>query len=41
MSKRIGILGSMSPESTSEYYEHITRAYTERFGNYGYPEIII
>ncbi len=41
MSKRIGILGGMSPESTTEYYEYITRAYTERFGDYGYPEIII
>lgn len=41
MHKKIGILGGMSPESTIEYYEHITRTYTERFGDYGYPEIII
>ncbi len=41
MSKRIGILGGMSPESTTEYYEYITRTYTQRFGDYGYPEIII
>ena len=41
MPKRIGILGGMSPESTAEYYEYITRTYTERFGDYGYPEIII
>jgi len=41
MHKRIGILGGMSPESTIAYYEHITRAYTERYGDYGYPEIII
>jgi len=41
MHKRIGILGGMSPESTAAYYQYITRAYTERFGNYGYPEIII
>ncbi len=41
MPKRIGILGGMSPESTSEYYEYITHTYTERFGDYGYPEIII
>jgi len=41
MSKRIGILGGMSPESTAEYYEYITRTYTERFGDYGYPEIVI
>jgi aspartate racemase len=31
----------MSPESTVEYYRHITRRYTERFGNHGYPEIVI
>jgi len=31
----------MSPESTVEYYQYITRAYTERFGDYGYPEVII
>lgn len=39
--KRIGILGGMSPESTTLYYEHITRTYTARFGDYGYPEILI
>jgi aspartate racemase len=31
----------MSPESTVAYYEHITRTYTERYGDYGYPEILI
>ena len=41
MHKKIGILGGMSPESTVEYYQYLTRAYTERFGDYGYPEIII
>ncbi len=41
MAKKIGILGGMSPESTTEYYEYITRTYTARFGDYGYPEIII
>ena len=41
MAKRIGILGGMSPESTAEYYEYITHTYTQRFGDYGYPEIII
>lgn len=41
MHKRIGILGGMSPESTVAYYEYLTRAYTERFGDYGYPEILI
>jgi len=41
MAMRIGILGGMSPESTIEYYRYITRTYTERLGDYGYPEIII
>ncbi|MCP4538642.1 MAG: aspartate/glutamate racemase family protein [Chloroflexi bacterium] len=41
MHKKIGILGGMSPESTVEYYQHITRTYTERFGDYGYPEVLI
>ncbi len=41
MHKKIGILGGMSPESTVEYYQYITRTYTERFGDYGYPEVII
>lgn len=39
--KTIGILGGMSPESTITYYRHITQEYTNRFGDYGYPEIII
>jgi aspartate racemase len=39
--KKIGILGGMSPESTALYYEHITRTYTARFGDYSYPEILI
>jgi aspartate racemase len=41
MHKKIGILGGLSPESTVAYYEYITRAYTERFGDYGYPEVLI
>lgn len=41
MHKKIGILGGLSPESTVEYYQHITRSYTQRFGDYGYPEILI
>jgi aspartate racemase len=41
MHKKIGILGGMSPESTVAYYEYITRTYTERYGDYGYPEILI
>lgn len=39
--KKIGILGGLSPESTATYYEYITREYTRRYGDYGYPEIII
>ncbi|MFW9908820.1 MAG: aspartate/glutamate racemase family protein [Candidatus Thorarchaeota archaeon] len=41
MAKRIGILGGTSPESTAEYYLHITREYARRFGNFAYPEILI
>jgi aspartate racemase len=41
MHKRIGILGGMSPESTVAYYEYITHTYTERYGDYGYPEVVI
>lgn len=41
MHKTIGILGGMSPESTVAYYEYITRTYTERCGDYGYPRILI
>jgi aspartate racemase len=39
--KKIGILGGVSPESTAIYYEYITREYTRRYGDYGYPEMII
>ena len=41
MHKKIGIIGGLSPESTMSYYLHITRSYVEKFGDYGYPEIII
>lgn len=41
MHKRIGIIGGLSPESTVSYYLHITRAYVQRYGDYGYPEILI
>ena len=41
MHKTIGIVGGVSPESTSEYYQHITRTYTQRFGDHGYPQIVI
>jgi len=39
--KRIGIIGGMSPESTAEYYQYITRSYTDRFGDHAYPETLI
>ncbi len=41
MHRTIGIIGGLSPESTVSYYLHITRSYVERFGDYGYPEILI
>ena len=41
MSKRIGILGGISHESTAKYYELILKKYFEEFGNYYYPEIVI
>lgn len=41
MHKTIGIIGGLSPESTVSYYLHITRSYVERYGDYGYPEIVI
>lgn len=41
MYRKIGIIGGLTPESTITYYQRITRSYTERFGDYGYPEIII
>ncbi len=39
--KRIGILGGTTPESTVSYYRFITREYVRRFGDHGYPEILI
>ena len=41
MHKTIGIIGGMSPESTVAYYQYITRTYTQRYGDFGYPEILI
>jgi len=40
MLKRIGILGGVSAESTVSYYLTLTREYTRRHGDLGYPEII-
>lgn len=39
--KTIGILGGLSPESTSVYYETITREYLKRRGDEYYPDIVI
>ncbi len=41
MHRTIGIIGGLTPESTITYYQRITRRYTERFGDYSYPPIII
>ncbi|OGD52922.1 hypothetical protein A3K80_03090 [Candidatus Bathyarchaeota archaeon RBG_13_38_9] len=41
MYKKIGILGGLSPESTSTYYNHIIQEYAKRYSDYNYPEIII
>lgn len=41
MSKRIGILGGMSHESTITYYNFIHRKYYEKFQDFNYPEIVI
>jgi aspartate racemase len=41
MSKRIGILGGMTPESTVTYYQHIVHAWQQRHGDHRYPEIVI
>jgi aspartate racemase len=41
MHRTIGILGGMSPESTVAYYQYITHTYTQEFGDYGYPQILI
>jgi len=41
MHKTIGIVGGMTPESTTIYYETITRRYSQATGDYGYPRIVI
>lgn len=40
-SKRIGILGGMSYESTIKYYDLILQKYYKEFNDYNYPEIVI
>ncbi len=39
--KRMGILGGVSAESTTTYYLTTTRECIHRFGDTGYPEILI
>ncbi len=39
MSKTLGMIGGLSPESTVTYYEYITREYSKRTGRY--PDIVI
>ena len=41
MHKTIGIIGGMSPESTIADYQYLTHRYTEIYGDYGYPEILV
>ena len=41
MSKRIGILGGISHESTIVYYDLLLRKYFARSKNYHYPEVVI
>jgi aspartate racemase len=38
-SKRIGLIGGLSPESTVHYYEIICREYNRRAGGLNFPEI--
>jgi aspartate racemase len=41
MHKTIGIVGGTTPESTAEYYRHITRGYVQQYGNHAYPPVLI
>lgn len=41
MSKRIGILGGISAESTIRYYDRIIKGYFEHTRDYYYPEVVI
>jgi aspartate racemase len=41
MSKRIGILGGMSHESTLTYYDFFHKKYYKKYQNYDYPEIAL
>ena len=39
--KKIGIIGGLGPEATSEYYKEIINAFKNESGDLNYPEIII
>ncbi len=39
--KTIGVLGGMSPESTTIFYDLLTKKYYQRKKNYAYPKIVI
>lgn len=41
MSKRIGILGGISHESTARYYTLLHEKYHARLGDYHYPEAVV
>jgi len=41
MHKTIGIIGGMTPESTTIYYNHIIHTYQKKIGDYAFPEILI
>lgn len=41
MTKRIGILGGLTAESTVTYYQHIVRTWQLQHGDNRYPEIVI
>ena len=41
MSKRIGILGGISHESTAMYYTLLHEKYHDRVGDYHYPEVVV
>ncbi len=41
MSKRIGILGGISHESTARYYTLLHEKYHARMGDYNYPEVVV
>ncbi len=41
MSKRIGILGGISHESTAKYYTLLHEKYHARLGDYHYPETVV